>query len=406
MARGLLRATPMNRLVLSSCVALAGLPAGPLAGCSTGSPASPTTQDAGGDVSTSNDGGGGDSGTATDSGTSPTDAGAPVSVTFAYTPQWPGVTKVEVVGGFGQSTDWSKTASLLTLTASGNTYSGTAMLPPGQYLYLFRVTGDASAATPATYQRYAVDPLQPGFASCPAASPTYSKIDDNPCSQVTVTSAGTGTPATPVHVTGSVTVAGAPAQSWMVVIEREEPTSHHYFANRVTVGSAGTFDLVASAGNYRLQVQYPSLLSATDLERDPASLGALRRAISASFLLGTTPLTVPTPDLGFDQYALFAPSGDAGSLPTSFTFETGEARLDVYGGPGDGGVETIGDPWFTSDETTDGGAVFGGTFDTAQATQDAAAAGTRYMWGTEQAFGADASVAWTNQSMVLPIVWR
>jgi hypothetical protein len=192
----------------------------------------------------------------------------------------------------------------------------------------------------------------------------------------------------------------------MVVLEREEPMSHHFFANRVTVGASGSFDLVASAGNYRLQVQYPTLLSASDLERDPTSLAALRRAISASFLLGTTAVTVPTPDVAFTEYGLFAPSGDGGALPTAFTFETGEARLDVYGGPGDGGVETIGDPWYTSAVVTSGTATFAGTFDTAQATQDAAAPGVRYMWGTEQAFGADASVAWTNQSMVLPIVWR
>ncbi len=37
----------------------------------------------------------------------------PGTVTFAYKPQWSGVTKVEVVGGFGASTDWSKTDSLL-----------------------------------------------------------------------------------------------------------------------------------------------------------------------------------------------------------------------------------------------------------------------------------------------------
>ncbi len=400
MARALLLRTRMKRLALSLSVSL-------LAACSTGNPASPATPDAGGDVATSSDdGGGGDTGAGGDAGTGPADSGAPVSVTFAYAPQWPGVTKVEVVGGFGQSTDWSKTASFLTLSGSAGMYTGTAMLPPGQYLYVFRVTGDASASNPATYARYSVDPAQPGFASCPMASPTFSKIDNNPCSQVTVTSAGTGTPATPVHVTGSVAVDGAAAQGWMVVLEREEPMSHHYFANRVTVGSGGSFDLVASAGHYRLQVQYPTLLSASDLDRDPGQLAALRRAISASFELTTTPVTGPTPDVGFHDYALFAPSGDAGALPTSFTFETGEARLDIYGGPGDGGVVNIGDPWFASAETTDGGSTFGGDFNTPQKMQDAAAPGVRYMWGTEQAFGADASVAWTNQSMVLPIVWQ
>ena len=58
----------------------------------------------------------------------------------------------------------------------------------------------------------------------------------------------------------------------MVVLEREEPKSHHYFANRVTVGKDGSFDVLGSAGSYRLQVQYPTLLSATDLDRDPSQL--------------------------------------------------------------------------------------------------------------------------------------
>jgi hypothetical protein len=341
-----------------------------------------------------------------EAGDAPSEASGPVAVSFAYTPQWPGVKKVEVVGGFGQSTDWSKTASFLALSASGGTWSGSAMLPPGTYLYVFRVTGDASAVPADTYERYAVDPLNASYASCPMPSPTFSKIDDNPCSQIVVTAAGAPAPATPVHVTGTALVDGSGAQGWMVVLEREEPKSHHYFANRVTVGKDGAFDVIGSAGNYRLQVQYPTLLSATDLDRDPSQLGALRRAISAAFPLATSPVVVPTPDLGFHDYGVFAPSGDAGSLPTAFTFETGEAHLDVYGGPGDGGVVEIGDPWFTSGLVTDGGTTFAGTFDTAQATQDAAAPGTRYMWGTEQPFGADASVAWTNQSMVLPIEWH
>jgi hypothetical protein len=191
-----------------------------------------------------------------------------------------------------------------------------------------------------------------------------------------------------------------------VVIERDEPKSHHYFSNRVTVGAGGGFDLIGSAGAYRLQVQVPTFLSTTDLARSPSAVGALRRAISATLDLKTADVTVPVPDVAFHDYGLFAPTGDAGSLPTAFSFEPGAARLDVYGGPGDGGVVEIGDPWFTSDLTTDGGASFGGAFNTMQAAQDAAAPGTRYMWGTEQPYGADAGLAWTNQSLVLPIVWR
>jgi len=328
-------------------------------------------------------------------------------VTFSYTPQWDGVKKVEVVGGFGMSSDWSKTESLVTLSASGSTWSGTAMLPPGVYLYVFRVTGDAQATDPDTYARYSLDPLETAWAACPMQSPTYSAVDSNPCSQITVTASGGPAAASPIEVKGNVTVDGVAASTWLVVLEREEPKSHHYFVNRVTVGTDGSFSLVGSAGSYRLQVQYPTLMSATDLDRDPLTTPALRRAISAAFPLASGDVTVATPDLAFHSYAEFAPTGDGGTLPTAFTFDNGtDAKLDIYGGPGDGGVVNIGDPWFTSATANDGGAVFGGGFDTAQAMQDAAAPGTRYMWGTEEPFGADASVAWTKQTLVFPITWH
>jgi hypothetical protein len=380
--------------------------------CGTGSPASPSmasdasaSEGGGGTVM---DGGGGGEAAAMETGSAMEASASPVTVTFAYAPQWSGVTKVEVVGGFDQSTDWSKTASLVTLTASGSTYTGTAMLPPGTYLYVFRVTGDAQAADPATYPRYSLDPLETAWAPCPMASPTYDPNDPNPCSQITVTASGGPAPAAPVHVEGSLTVGGAPASTWMVVLEREEAKSHHFFANRVTVGTDGSFDLIASAGSYRLQVQYPTLLSTSDLDRNPLAIPALRRAISAAFPLTTADVTVPAPDLTFSAYAAFAPAGgDGGTLPTQFTFANGaEAKLDVYGGPGDGGVVNIGDPWFSSGAANDGGAIFGGSFNTAQSMQDAAAPGTRYMWGTEEPFGADASVAWTKQTLVFPITWH
>jgi hypothetical protein len=329
-----------------------------------------------------------------------------VTVTFSYTPQWSGVTKVEVVGGFGQATDWSKTASLVTLGGSGGAYSGTATLPQGTYLYVFRVTGDAQAPNPATYARYAVDPLNTAWAACPAQSPTYSKIDANPCSQLVVGATGAPPAAAPLHVKGAITVDGAAAKDWMVVLEREEPQSHHFFANRVTAAADGAFDLVASAGHYRLQVWHPTLLTETDLQRDPAQLAALRRAISTAIPLASSDVTVAAPDLAFHAYAQFAPTGDAGALPTRFAFENGaETKLTVYGSLADGGVVDIGDPWYASPNTTDGSAPFAGDFNTMQKMQDAAVPGTRYMWGTEETFGADASVTWTKQTMVFPITW-
>jgi hypothetical protein len=395
----------MNHRRLSLVAAGALTPALALPACGTGSPASPSMGEAGVAEAAGGGGGGDDGGTPEAASTQ--DGGAPVSVTFSYAPGWSGVTKVEVVGGFGLSSDWSKTESLVILTASGATYSGTAMLPPGTYPYVLRVTGDAQAANPATLVRYAVDPLQTAYAACPPQSPTYSTIDHNPCSQITVTSAGGPPAASPVHVKGAITVDGAAAKDWMVVLERDEPQSHHYFANRITAGTDGSFDIVGSKGAYRLQVWHPTLLSENDLQRDPTQLSALRRAISGSIPLDSSDVTVTAPDLAFHTYARFAPTVDAGSLPTQFAFENGsEAKLTIYGGPGDGGVVDIGDPWYASALTTDGGADFGGSFDTPQSTQDAAVPGLRYMWGTEEPYGADASVTWTKQTMVFPVAWH
>ena len=335
----------------------------------------------------------------------PTDSAVtgPQTVTFAYQPQWAGATKVEVVGGFGQASDWSKTGAFVTLTASTNgLFTGTATLPAGSYPYVFRVTGDSASSTPSTYQRYAVDPSDPSFVPCPMQSPTYSKIDANPCSQLAVPASSA---APTVHVKGSLSADGAPASGWLVVLERDEASSHHFFANRATTGSDGSFDLIATAGSYRLQAQHPTYLNETDLERSPAALNALRRAISSTIPLTTSDVTISAPDLAFHDYAAFAPTGNGGALPTQFTFKPGAGtRLDVYGSGSDGGVTEIGDPWFSSGPTNDGGALFVGTFNTKQAEQDAAVPGRRYMWGTEEP--ADAGIPWTKQTMVYPIVWQ
>jgi hypothetical protein len=311
------------------------------------------------------------------------------------------VNKVEVVGGFNQASDWSKTQSLVTLADDGmGTWKGSAMLPSGTYLYVFRVTGDDDTTQAAKFVRYAIDPLQPSFADCPMQSPTFDKNAPNPCSQLVLPQ---GAAATPVHVKGKLLVGGVPAVGWLVEIERIEPMSHHFFANRVTADANG-FDLVASAGSYRLQALHPKFYEATDLQLDPKTQKTLRRAISSAFPLQATDVTVAGPDLAFDTYGQYAPVGTA-TLPTQFAFQnSGPTRLAVYGGNGDGGVVEIGDPWYSGAPTTSGMATFGGAFNTKQANEDAAVPGIRYMWGTEEAF--DAGLAWTKQTMVFPIVWQ
>jgi hypothetical protein len=355
----------------------------------------------------------GDGGTDSSAGDSASDvaqdvvmeAAGPEMVTFSYTPQWTTVSAVSVYGGFGQSTDW--TMPFLTLTAGTNgTFSGTSMLPAGQYLYVFKVVGDdAAGAMKTTFNRFAIDPTNPGYLACPMASPTYDPNNPNPCSQLTVPQ-----PTAPalIHVTGTVVSAAAPIADYLVEIERNEMSSHHFFANRLTTTSNGTFDLMAAPGTYRLQVLCPTYYSETDLQRDPpTTLAALRRDISSSFTFDSTPIDTPNAEVAFTTYATFTPTV-TGTLPTSFTFGAGTTptHLEVYGTGMDGGNPTIGDPWYTSGTTMTGAATFDGGFNTAQATEKSVALGERYFWGVEEDIASDAGVSWTTQSMVFDITWH
>ncbi len=332
------------------------------------------------------------------------DAG-PMTVTFTYTPQWTTVTAVTVWGGFGQTTDWKMPFATLTNNGSG-TFTGTASLPAGQYLYVFKVIGDDAAGTNgAKYPRFAIDPASSAFAACPSTSPTFDPAAPNPCSQLTVPQ---GAAPTLVHITGVVVSDGAPITDYLVQLDREEKSSHHYFVNRVTTKSDGAYDLVAAPGSYRLQVLHPTFLDETDVQRDPpTTLAALRRDISSSFPISSATVTVPNAEVAFHAYPSFAPTVTA-ALPTAFTFTVGATatHLDVYGTANDGGAPNIGDPWFTSPMTTAGTATFDGGFNTAQATEKSVALGERYFWGVEEDIATDAGVNWTAQSMVFDITWH
>src|SRR5262249_16048117 len=107
-------------------------------------------------------------------------ADAPSSVTFSYTPQWSTVSAVTVWGALGHASDW--TAAFLTLTNDGTgTFKGSATLPPGQYLYVFKVVGDDAAGSGAAkYARFSIDPTNSAYQDCPTASPTYDANAPNP----------------------------------------------------------------------------------------------------------------------------------------------------------------------------------------------------------------------------------
>jgi hypothetical protein len=323
---------------------------------------------------------------------------APVAATFSYTPSWAGVQSINVLGG--TSTDMTTWTALASMTSSGATWTGTATLTPGTYNYLFSVTGDASAGTRAlTLQQQAVDPTQAAFAVCPTA-----QGEMNTCSQITVPQ--TGTP-TLYAVSGQVDVGANPGANFLVVFEREEPTTHHTFVDRANTAADGSFTFMAAPGNYRFQIQHPEFESKNDSQLQPATLGILRRNVSTSLMLSAAK-TLASVDMAYTTYAQLQPQPGTTqqALPTTFTFPTGKTNLDIYAG-----AKQIGDPYYFA-TTTSGTSTFAspGMFNTPQATkagQTMVVAGTQYWWGVEIIRAADSSgLVWTNQSMVFPITWN
>ncbi len=328
---------------------------------------------------------------------------APGVVTFSYRPAWSGVTSVAVVGGFGQATDWMAATPFLTLTSDGSGgFTGKAPLPVGMYAYVFLVKGDADTATPSTFQRFVIDPDNPAYTPCPAQSPTFDKNAPNPCSQLTMPQPAA---ATLYHLKGTVTYDGAARAGYIVVLEREEKSSHHFMANRSDSAADGSFDFAMAQGTYRIQVQHPTLLSETDLQRDPLTLQAMRRQISSQVLIAA-PSTFAPVDVAYHDYAKLSPVGDAGAPPVTFSYTviaaSLAARLAVYG-PG----KNVGDPWYASAYSAATSAVFDGGFNTPQALEDAAAPDASYWWGTWQLSGpTDGGVKWAGESMVFPVTFQ
>ncbi len=333
------------------------------------------------------------------SGATGTTLGSPV--TFSYKPGWPGATSVVVVGAFGTANDWK--LPLVTLTAEGaGVFSGTVNLPPGQYPYLFQVTGDADAKVPAAEKRLIIDPSVTTFAACPAASPSATN-PKNPCSLLTVPR-GTADPV--FHVRGTVHRDGTPVPGWLVLVERDEAGSHHFIANRADTEANGAYDFVVSAGSYRLQVLPPDDLKQTDAMRQPATLLTVRRDLSSSFKVDAD-LTLDPAEVAFHDYDKMTPNaGTPQALPIalSFTLPMGltSVRAAIYG---EG--NNIGDPWWDTPYGTQLTSIFDGKFTTMMATETMASSGKEYWWGVwaDGPKGA-AGVVWTQQSMVLPLAVR
>ena len=366
----------------------------------------------------------GDAGTAPDPGdaAAATDAAAPLAdgsapdsgsavTTFSYHPSWSGVTSASVWGQFGTSTDWTEAFLVLTPDGQGG-FTGTATVPFGSIPYILQAVGDADSgdAGKKPTSRYVVDPTRSAVTTCPAASPTYDPTANNPCSVLTVPSAGASVLH---HVRGTVTNGSSPAPGWLVQIERNEGSYHHFFADRTTVGADGTFDLTVAEGGYELSVLNPTYLSVDDADQKPDKVKTYRREMTNAFPVTGDVDAIP-PSVGYSGYAVMLPRGDAGSLPTTFTFAAapGGTDLAVY----DGASDSIGDPAYTG-PGKGGTATFDGQFDKKKAGDAGVTLGARYFWGIEDTLGAvgwandagadaGAALQWTGQSLVYAIVWQ
>jgi hypothetical protein len=265
------------------------------------------------------------------------------------------------------------------------------------------VTGDEAGPLPTKYVRYAVDPTMPSYAPCPAGSPIYAKSGPpNPCSEIVLPA---GDAPALAHVRGHVVSGSAPAAGYLVMIEREESDTHHYFADRTTTGADGTYDLVVAPGTWRVSVLHPTFYSETDAQRtDPGSLAAVRRTMASALMVNGDVVLNPA-QVAFAGYAAMAPEGSA-ELPTTFTFAISagtKAHAAVYG-PG----KTVGDPFWTGPLGSATSNVFDGGFTTAAAGDAGLMPDAQYAWGTEEVHAKPADggvVSWTAQSMVFPIQW-
>ncbi|MFO0588615.1 MAG: glycogen-binding domain-containing protein [Polyangiaceae bacterium] len=343
-------------------------------------------------------GSGGGSGTTT---TTSTLSGP--GVELSYSPGWPGVTSVSVIGDFGANGAWDPKQPFLTLTDDGSgTWRGTADVPAGEHAFLFVVNGDAEG--PADTSRYVPDPLRSKVIPCPLASPTYSSSKVRPCSALTVPEPAKDAA---LHVTGKVTDAGAAAAGWRVELHREEDGQDHVMTNGVDSGADGAFDVAVAAGKYRVYVLHPTFYSLADTERDPLQYKQLRRAYS-SVIDVAADAALDDCEVGFDFYDMLAPTGTA-TLPVQLSFaiaaDAKDGRAAVYGTK-DGSGTRVFDPWFASDYGAETTVTFDGTFNTTAADETTAAVGEAYFWGVWQRRSAGTGGLWNGQSMVFPIKFQ
>jgi hypothetical protein len=391
-----------------------------LGSCTSSSPTSSSGRPEGGSTVGSPDSGAGSAGLAQDgSADIDGDTGPPVPMapcpsrgnsTFAYQPAGPGVTGVEVYGGFGLTGDWKQPLMTLTQGPDG-TFTGTATLPDGQYSYLYRVQGGK-------FGYWFVDPLNSDRVGCPAGAPIYAEGDEVPCSQLTIP---LEPPAPAFHFYGVLLLNGQPLSNISVQYHYRLPTSPaHALINGTYSQGSGLFDTcVAPGGVYFVRV-YNDAAGYTPGQPlpDANTLQQLRFG-SHETQVSDGGIGLLALDLGFHDYPQLGPTGTA-SLPTTFTFvvpDGGAARWEFYKVPPpdctavpDGGVtgckgSGIGDQNDDSEFSQQGSAIFNGRLAGDASTVEA---GVVYLWDEGQNLPPPTADAghWYVETMLLPIVFQ
>ncbi|HTR49429.1 MAG TPA: hypothetical protein VMJ10_01905 [Kofleriaceae bacterium] len=321
----------------------------------------------------------------------PAPSGADGHADFCFRPQWPGVTSVEVYGGFGQATDWTQPFVTLTDDGSG-TFTGGAALANGNYPYMFRVHGTADNLV--RDGQYLNDQTNGSFVPPPAGAPVQRSV-----SQLVVPQP----PPALHHLTGVVKYGDVAQPCFSVDLEVGElrdgsmVVSEHYTANFAESAADGSFDFPIADGEVMAVVRYPFDLAGKQAPYpDPASTPALGYARTTQQIAGAD-LALPALDVTYAEsdYSAMSPTGGTGSLPQTFTLtvlptaQTATIAVIATNIAGN-------DPAYESKPSTMTSVSWDGTFGNGKQAQ----AGTTYYWGTWQQ-----GATWNAESLLYPITF-
>lgn len=385
-------------------------------GCSGGDGVS--AQDAASDVVTGSDGGGGtdaiaDGGATSDAAPNPlglscattkqtiapsacpAPSGASGQASFCFRAQWAGVTSVDVVGGFGQSGDW--TTPFVSLKNDGTgTFTGTASIPNGSYPYLFKVTGASDGLF--KNSTFMLDQEANAFEPPPPQAPMQRSVPVVTVPQVA---------STLHHLRGQVVYDGAPQPCFPLQIDVGElykdggslVLSEQGQANYAESAADGTFDFPVASAQVMAVVRYPFSLNGSDAGYpDPSNTPTIGYARTSTKSLDTTDVTLDPVEVSYPHadYAAMSPTNGKGTLPETFQFTivpgSSAVSVAVISTNIAGNDPAFWGPSGSATSYTWDGA-FGGN-------GGSVVPGKTYYWGTWQKRG-----IWNEESLLFPIVF-